>query len=91
MSQHCPQYDLNVQQEFSTFYNGMNVCTRQLFDSQGPLTKKNLTTNKELILEFAKHSPESHNPREDVTRGRSNGNGALEGLAVLNAKLETID
>lgn len=64
----------------STFYNGINVCTRQLLDSQGPL-----------IEEFAKHSREYHNLRDDVTRGRSNGDGALKGLTTINAKLDSMD
>ena len=30
----CPQSDLNIQQEVSIFYDGVNVMTRQLLDSQ---------------------------------------------------------
>lgn len=56
MLRNFPQHDLNVKQEILTFYNGINVCTRKLLDSHGPLTKKNFSTNKELIEEFAKHS-----------------------------------
>ena len=37
----CPHNDLNVQQEVSIFYDGVNVTTRQLVDSQGSLTTKN--------------------------------------------------
>lgn len=37
----CPQHGLNIQQEVSIFYDGVNVMTWHLLDSQGPLTKKN--------------------------------------------------
>lgn len=42
----CPQHDLNVLQEVSIFYDGVNVTTRQPFPSQGPLTKKAPSTIK---------------------------------------------
>lgn len=51
-----PQHDLNIEQEMSIFYDGVNVTTCQVIDSQGPLTKKNPATIKELVEEFAKHS-----------------------------------
>lgn len=76
----CATTNLNL-------YNGINVFTRQLLDSKGPLTKKNPTTNKVLIEEFVKHSQEYHNPRDDVTQGMSNG----DGLAEINAKIDTMD
>lgn len=68
----CPQNDLSVQEEVSIFYDGVNVTTRQLLDSQGPLRKKNPAEIKEPIKEFAKHSREYHNPRNDVARGSEN-------------------
>ena len=43
--------------------------TRQLLDSQGPLTKKNPGEFKELVEEFAKHSREYHNPRNEGVKG----------------------
>lgn len=46
------------------------------------MTKKDPTTNKELIKEFAEHSREHHNPRDDVTRGKSNGDGMVTGLMM---------
>ncbi|XP_023764839.2 uncharacterized protein LOC111913346 [Lactuca sativa] len=81
----CPQNDLNVQQEVSIFYDGVNVTTRQLLDSQGPLTKKNLAEIKQLIEDFSKHSREYHNPRNDVTRGSANA--ASEDMSAM--KMET--
>ena len=65
-----PQHDLNVQQEVSIFYDGVNVTTRKLLDSQGSMTKKDPETIKELLEEFVKRSHEYHNPRDGVTRGK---------------------
>lgn len=58
----CPQHNINVQQEVSIFYDGVNVTTGELLDSQGPMTNKEPNTIKELIEEFAKHSRKYHNP-----------------------------
>lgn len=33
MLRNCQQHDMNVHQGIPTFYNGINVCTRQLLDS----------------------------------------------------------
>ena len=85
----CPQHDLNVQQEMSIFYDGVNVMTRQLLDSQGPLTKKNPREVKELIEEFAKHSREYHNPRQDGIKG--GGGAQTEEIAAVMAMLNNMD
>lgn len=45
-----PQHNLNMQQEVSIFYDEVNVTKRQLLESQGPMTKKELTTIKELRI-----------------------------------------
>lgn len=76
-----------MQQEISTFSDGINVSTRQLLDSQGPMTKKDPPNNKALIEEFSEHSREYHNPRVDVTRGKANGDAASEGLAAVMKNL----
>lgn len=85
-----PQHDLNVQQEITSFYDGINGSTRQLFDSQGPMPKKDPTTNNAFIEEFVKHSWEYHNPREDVTRGKSNGDGGQDNTASKIEKLNSM-
>ncbi|KAL7608785.1 hypothetical protein Lser_V15G13163 [Lactuca serriola] len=85
----CPQNDLNVQQEVSTFYDGVNVTTRQLVDSQVPLTKKNTAEVKRLIEEFSKNSREYHNPRHESTRGLVNS--VNDSMAVVMAKLATME
>lgn len=76
---------------FLHFNIRINVCTRQLIDSQVPLTKKNPNANKELIEEFSKHSREYHNSRDDVKRRNSNGEGVNDGVASIIAKLDTMD
>ncbi|KAL7590054.1 hypothetical protein Lser_V15G39714 [Lactuca serriola] len=77
------------QQEVSIFYDGVNVTTRQLLDTQGPLTKKAPPVIKQLIEEFSKHSREYHNPRNDVTRGAAYA--ASKDLPVVMAMLKTMD
>lgn len=63
----------------------------QLIESQGPITKKDLKTNKALIEEFTKHSQEYHNPREDITRRKENLDRGNKNLALVLAKLDTMD
>lgn len=48
-----PHYDLNVHQELHTLYYSINLYTRQLGDSQGPITKRNLAKCKEIIKNLA--------------------------------------
>ena len=71
------------------FYDGVNVMTRQLLDSQGPLTKKILGEVKELIEEFSKHSREYHNPIHDEAKGIRVVNS--EDIATVLAMLDTMD
>ncbi|KAL7605584.1 hypothetical protein Lser_V15G18945 [Lactuca serriola] len=85
----CPQNDLNVQQEVSIFYDGVNVTTRQLLDSQGPLTKKAPAVIKTLVEELSKHSREYHNLRNDTARGVVNS--VSDDMAAMMAKLESMD
>ncbi|XP_023748419.1 uncharacterized protein LOC111896683 [Lactuca sativa] len=85
----CPRHDLNSQQEASIFYDGVNVRTRQLLDSQGPLKKKAPLVIKQLIEEFSKHSREYHNPKNDVTKGSAYA--ASEDLSTVMAILKSMD
>lgn len=80
-----------MQQEISKFYNGINLFTLHLLDSQGQMKKKVLTTNKSLIEEFAKHSRLYYIPRDDVTRGKANRDGGQENVALIIAKLDPMD
>ncbi|KAL7584927.1 hypothetical protein Lser_V15G44247 [Lactuca serriola] len=85
----CPQHDLNIQQEMSIFYDGVNVMTRQLLDSQGLLTKKNPNQAKDLIEEFSRHSRDYHNPGRDGITG--SGGTRTEEMADVMAMLNTMD
>ncbi|XP_023746957.1 uncharacterized protein LOC111895073 [Lactuca sativa] len=85
----CPHHDLNSQQEVSIFHDGVNVTTRQLLDSQGPLTKKAPPMIKQLIEEFSKHSREYHNPRNELAKGSVNA--ASEDMAAVLAMLDNMD
>ena len=63
--------------------------TRQLIDSQGPLTKKNLAEIKEIVEEFSKHSREYHNPRNEGAKGI--GNGISEDIMAVLVMLNNMD
>ena len=63
--------------------------TRQLLDTQGPLTKKNLGEVKELVEEFAKHSHEYHSPRNEGMKGV--GGAETEEMAAVMAMLNTME
>ena len=80
-----------MQQEISIFYDGVNVCTRQFLDSQGPMSEKNSTTNKALIEEFAKHSREYHSSKEDFTRGKSSKDGGQDAISAVIEKLDAME
>lgn len=54
------------------------------------MTKKASAINTALIEEFANHSSEYHNPREDVTRGKSNGDGGQDNTASKIEKLNSM-
>lgn len=63
----------------------------RLLDSQGPITNEASATNKALIEKFAKHSREYHNPRDDVTRSKANGDEASNNLGSIVEKLDIMD
>lgn len=55
------------------------------------MKKKDTKTNKALREEFTKHSREYHNPREYVARIKVSVDGGNENLALVLAKIETMD
>nr|KAJ0224371.1 hypothetical protein LSAT_V11C100020620 [Lactuca sativa] len=75
-------------EEISIFYDGVNVCTHRLLDSQGPTKRKDPVTNKALITKLTKHSREYHNSKEDFTKEKSSKDG---GQDVINLVLEKLD
>lgn len=66
------------------------MYTRQLIDSEGTITKRNLTTCKEIIENLSNQSHEWHSPTNGGIQAREMGEGSV-GIALLNAKLETMD
>ncbi|KAI3740492.1 hypothetical protein L2E82_30941 [Cichorium intybus] len=89
MLQNCPQHDLNPHQVVQTFYNGINVTTRQMVDSQGPIPKKTPADGYALIEELAQHSHQWHSSRDSSLRKKPSDDQA-DGLAALNAKLDAL-
>ena len=65
------------------------MTTRRLLDSQGPLTKKNPATIKELIEEFSMHSREYPNSRNELTHGMVNS--VSDNMAGVITKLDSLD
>ena len=55
------------------------------------MTKKNPTTNKALIEEFAKHSREYHNSNEEFTRGNSSKDTGEDTISTVIAKLDKME
>ena len=52
----CPTHDLNNQQKVNIFYKGINVATRQMIDSQGPIPGMTLAQALDVIQDMADHS-----------------------------------
>lgn len=52
---------------------------------------KDMTTNKTLVKEFAKHSREYYNPREDVTGKNSDIDGGQDSIASITTKRYMMD
>jgi len=88
MLRDCPQHDFNPHQIITIFYSGINVCTRQMLDSQGPLPKKKPSDSYELIEEMANHSHLWHATEE----GSANKEGKTIGeLSAIVAQLSLHD
>ncbi|GJX83738.1 retrovirus-related pol polyprotein from transposon TNT 1-94 [Tanacetum coccineum] len=56
LSMKCPQYYLTEMQEVILFYNGLDVPTRQIFDSKGAIPSKTASDAKVAIQEMAEYS-----------------------------------
>nr|GEV21322.1 hypothetical protein [Tanacetum cinerariifolium] len=52
----CPQHYLIEMQEAVSFYNGLDVPTRQILDSRGAIPSKTITDAKVAIHEMAEYS-----------------------------------
>ncbi|GJU49206.1 hypothetical protein Tco_1218761 [Tanacetum coccineum] len=77
----CPQHYLIEIQEVVLFYNGLDVPTRQIFDSRGAIPSKTAADAKVAIQEMAEYSQKWHN-KTSRTRSTEASDGAIQ--AQLN-------
>ncbi|GKA02467.1 putative reverse transcriptase domain-containing protein [Tanacetum coccineum] len=81
----CPQHYLTEMQEVILFYNGLDISTRQIFDSRGVIPTKTAEDAKKAIQEMAEYSQKWHN---GTSRGRSTETS--DGLAAIQAQLNNL-
>ncbi|GJR58564.1 reverse transcriptase domain-containing protein [Tanacetum coccineum] len=81
----CPQYYLTEMQEVILFYNGLDIPTRQIFDSRGAIPTMTTADAKTTIQEMAEYSQKWHN---GTSRGRSTETS--DGLAAIQAQLNNL-
>ncbi|GKD62475.1 ribonuclease H-like domain-containing protein, partial [Tanacetum coccineum] len=82
----------NFQQEpdeslfFILFYNGLDVPTRQILDSNGAILSKTTADAKIAIQEMAEYSQKWHNR----TSSRTRSSETFDGLATIQAQLNNL-
>ena len=81
----CPTHDLNKQQKVNLFYKGINIPTRQMLDSQGPIPGKTPVESLDSIQDLADHSQKWH---EDSSSRFTEGN--RECMSVLTNNFENL-
>nr|GEW47346.1 hypothetical protein [Tanacetum cinerariifolium] len=77
----CPQHYLTDMQEVILFYNGLDVPTRQILDSNGAIPTKTAADAKIAIQEMAEYSQKWHNGTSSKVRSTETS----DGLAVIQA------
>ncbi|GJY05726.1 hypothetical protein Tco_0371666 [Tanacetum coccineum] len=82
----CPQHYLTDMQEVILFYNGLDVPTRQIFDSNGVIPSKTVADAKIAIQEMAEYSQKWHNGTSSRTRSTE----TFDGLAAIQAQLNNL-
>ncbi|GJX56840.1 hypothetical protein Tco_0286737 [Tanacetum coccineum] len=82
----CPQHYLTDMQEVILFYNGLDVPTRQIFDSNGVIPSKTVADAKIDIQEMAEYSQKWHNGTSSRTRSTE----TFDGLAAIQAQLNNL-
>ncbi|GJW27059.1 hypothetical protein Tco_0040870 [Tanacetum coccineum] len=80
----CPQHYLTNMQEVILFYNGLDVPTRQILDSNGAIPSKTAADAKIAIQEMAEYSQKWHNGTSSRTRSTK----TYDGLAAFQAQLK---
>ncbi|GKC64641.1 hypothetical protein Tco_1097239 [Tanacetum coccineum] len=81
----CPQHYLTEMQEVILFYNGLDISTRQIFDSRGVIPTKTAEDAKKAIQEMAEYSQKWHN---GTSRGRSTETS--DELSAIQAQLNNL-
>ncbi|GJY81182.1 hypothetical protein Tco_0493933 [Tanacetum coccineum] len=81
----CPQHYLTEMQEVVLFYNGLDVPTRQIFDSRGAIPSKTVADVKVSIQEMAEYSQKGHNRTSRVRSTETS-----DGLAAKQAQLNNL-
>ncbi|GJV18372.1 ribonuclease H-like domain, reverse transcriptase, RNA-dependent DNA polymerase [Tanacetum coccineum] len=71
-------------QEVILFYKGLDVFTRQIFDSKGAVPMMNAANSKKAIQEMADHSQKWHNGTSTRCRSCDTSNGPTAIQAQLN-------
>ncbi|GJR60837.1 hypothetical protein Tco_1502999 [Tanacetum coccineum] len=73
-------------QEVILFYNGLDVPTRQILDSNGAIPSKTATDAKIAIQEMAEYSQKWHNGTSSRTRSTKTS----DGLAAIQTQLNNL-
>ncbi|GKG17989.1 retrovirus-related pol polyprotein from transposon TNT 1-94, partial [Tanacetum coccineum] len=81
----CPQHYLMKMQEVILFYNGLEVPTRQIFDSNGAIPTKIVVDAKVAIQEMAQYSQKWHNKTSRIRSTK-----ASDGLATIQDQLNNL-
>ncbi|GJX10095.1 hypothetical protein Tco_0199954 [Tanacetum coccineum] len=82
----CPQHYLTDMQEVILFYNGLDVPTRQILDSNGAIPSKTTGDAKIAIQEMAEYSQKWH----IGTSSRTRSTETSDGLAAIQAQLNNL-
>ncbi|GKB46127.1 hypothetical protein Tco_0896880 [Tanacetum coccineum] len=81
-----PQHYLTSMEEVILFYKGLDVPTRQIFDSKGVIPKMSAADAKKAIQEMANHSQKWH----DETSTRNKSSSTSDGLSSIQAQLNNL-
>ncbi|GJX31179.1 hypothetical protein Tco_0241034 [Tanacetum coccineum] len=76
----------HIEKEVILFYNGLEVPTRQIFDSKGAIPTMTSANAKIAIQEMVEHSQKWHNGTSTKTRSTENS----DGLAAIQAQLNNL-
>ncbi|GKC64167.1 hypothetical protein Tco_1096765 [Tanacetum coccineum] len=80
----CPQHYLTDMQEVILFYNGLDVPTRQILDSNGDIPSKTIVDANIAIQEMVEYSQKWHNGTSSKTRSTETSDGLTAIQSQLN-------